>query len=77
MRTMLFKAFNLSETDEYHQFIFEFAISAILSTIKYWYDNGKQIPTEEMVALLRSMLMNGPMGEIIKRTNIINNFLFN
>ncbi|GAC42542.1 TetR/AcrR family transcriptional regulator [Paenibacillus popilliae] len=69
-RNMLFENFGLDETDIHAQFIFEFAISAILSSIKHWYDNGKQIPAKEMVVLLRSTLMNGAGNQILKYSNI-------
>lgn len=69
-RKMLFENFGLNETNIHAQFIFEFAISAILSSIKYWYDNGKQIPAKEMVVLLRSMLMNGAGNQILKYSHL-------
>lgn len=39
--------------------MFEFAISAILSTITKWYNLGKPIPSEELVIMLRTLLFNG------------------
>ncbi len=73
LRPMIFETFGLSGNDKYNQFTYEFAISAIISSIKYWYESGKQIHTEEMVVLIRSMLMDGTWNQVLKNTKIDTN----
>ena len=59
MRPALTEAFGLSE-DEFHtSYLFEFASSGILSVVTHWYKNGKNLPSQELVELVRSMLMGG------------------
>lgn len=68
-RPMLFDEFGLSESDVHAQLIFEFGISGIISSIKYWYDSGKQLPSEEIVVMLRSMLIHGSRNQIVEYSN--------
>jgi len=69
-RPMLFDTFGLSESDIHAQFIYEFSISAIISSIKYWYDSGKQLSSEELIIMLHSLLEHGVRNQILKYTNI-------
>ncbi|MGA4463146.1 TetR/AcrR family transcriptional regulator [Bacillus bombysepticus] len=69
LRPALFKSFHLSENNEYTKLIFEFSISGILSSIKYWYDNKKTIPADEIVIMIRSILLNGTTKQIQKYNN--------
>jgi len=66
MRPALLEAFGLSESDIHAAYIFEFGFSAILSTITYWYQNNKNLPSQELIFLIRSMLMSGIYPEIRK-----------
>ena len=59
MRPMLTTTFGLSESDNHTYYIFEFGFSAILSTITFWYQSNKNLPANELIFLIRSMLMNG------------------
>lgn len=74
LRPMIFEALGLSKNEIHNQFIFEFAISAIIYTIKYWYDKGKSISNEELAIMIQSMLSNGvtPMISEHSNFNIIN-----
>ena len=66
IRPALNDAFGLHE-DEIHTFyIFEFASSGILSVITHWYKNGKDLSSQELVGLVRSMLMSGVFPMIQK-----------
>jgi AcrR family transcriptional regulator len=69
LRPTLFKSFHLSENNEHTKLIFEFSISGILSSIKYWYDNKKTIPADEIVIMIRSILLNGTTKQILKYNN--------
>jgi AcrR family transcriptional regulator len=51
--------FGLSETEIHTSYMMEFGLSAILSTITYWHQNNKNLPSNELVVLIRSMLMHG------------------
>jgi len=59
MRPVLADAFGLSENEIHTSYIFEFASSGILAAITHWYKNGKNLPSNELAGLVRSMLMNG------------------
>ena len=59
MRSALIKPFGLPETDIHTAYILEFGLSAIIATITYWYQNNKNLPSKELISLLRSMLANG------------------
>jgi AcrR family transcriptional regulator len=59
MRPGLTDAFGLSENEIHTSYIFEFATSGILSAVTHWYKNGKDLPSQELVGLVRSMLMGG------------------
>lgn len=66
MRPALATAFGLPENDIHVSYISEFALSAILATITHWYHNHKDIPSKEMVLLVRSMLVKGVAPEMQK-----------
>jgi len=75
MRTALLNAFRLPEDDIHTAYIFEFGMSAIIGTITYWYNNQKEIPSKELVRLIRSMLTMGIAPEIRKFSNRTADFL--
>jgi len=66
MRPSLMNVFGLAENDTHTSYIFEFALSAILATITHWYHSNNDIPSKEMVRLVRSMLTYGVVPEIKK-----------
>ncbi len=66
MLPTLYKNFGLSQDDLRNHYIFEFAITAIISTITLWYKNGKVISSKELVKLIRSMLISGVYPEVTK-----------
>ena len=66
LKTIILKEFNIVEEDFRISLILEFAVSSIISTITYWYNNGQPIPSEELVIMLRSILSNGAVKEISK-----------
>ncbi|CAH1059288.1 TetR/AcrR family transcriptional regulator [Paenibacillus pseudetheri] len=69
LRPMLFEEFGLPKSDMDIQLIIEFGMAGIISTITYWYDNGKRIPNEELAIMIRSMLLEGTMSLISKRSS--------
>ena len=66
MRPVLLETFSLPEGDIHTAYIFEFGFSAILSTITHWYQDNKNLPSKELIFLIRSMLMSGLYPEIRK-----------
>ena len=66
MRPALADSFGLSEDEVHTSYIFEFASSGILSVVTHWYKNGKDLPSQELVGILRSMLMGGVFPMIQK-----------
>jgi AcrR family transcriptional regulator len=65
-RPALIDAFRLPEEDIHTSYIFEFGMSAIIGTIVHWYNNKKDLPSKEIVRLIRSMLAGGVVAEIKK-----------
>lgn len=63
MRPVLANALGLPEEDVHTSYIFEFGMSAIIGTITRWYHN-KDLPSKEIVRLIRSMLVGGVAPEI-------------
>jgi AcrR family transcriptional regulator len=63
MRPVLVNALGLPEEDIHTSYIFEFGMSAIIGTITCWYHN-KDLPSKEIVRLIRSMLAGGVVPEI-------------
>lgn len=70
MRPALFETLGLPESNGYSAYIFEFGFSAILSTITYWYQNHKNLASQELIILIRSMLINGIYPEIRKISTV-------
>lgn len=69
MRPALSNTFGLPEKDIHTSYIFEFGLSAIIGTITHWYDHKKELPSKELVRLIRSMLAIGVLPEIQKYSN--------
>jgi AcrR family transcriptional regulator len=69
MRSALQGAFGLPENDIHTAYIFEFGMSAIIGTITHWYHSNKEIPSKEIVHMIRSMLATGVAPEIQKYSN--------
>ena len=67
-------ALNISSEDIYSDFIYEFAISAIIGTLSYWLQHKNKITSKDLVILIRSMLTNGSLSEIQKHStcNLLN-----
>ena len=70
MQPALMKAFGLPGSDIQAGYIFEFGISAIIETITHWYQSNKNLPSKELILLIRSMLMNGVYPEIRKYSSL-------
>jgi AcrR family transcriptional regulator len=66
MRPALIEAFRLSETEVHTAYIFEFALSALIATITHWYKSGKTLSSQELISLVRSMLMSGVLPTVRK-----------
>ncbi len=70
MGSTLVYPFGLSESELHTSYILEFGLSAIIATITHWYRNNKNLPSKELVSLIRSMLMNGIFPLIRKYSNL-------
>lgn len=70
MGSALVNPFGLSESEPHTSYILEFGLSAIIATITHWYRNNKNLPSKELVSLIRSMLMNGIFPLIHKYSNL-------
>jgi AcrR family transcriptional regulator len=70
MGSALVNPFGLSESELHTSYILEFGLSAIIATITFWYRNNKNLPSKELVSLIRSMLMNGIFPLIRKFSNL-------
>lgn len=70
MLPVLSETFGLPESDIRTVYIFEFGFSAILSTITYWYQKNKNLPSKELIFMIRSMLVSGVYPEIQKLSPI-------
>jgi AcrR family transcriptional regulator len=57
MAPLLIRSFALDENDPQTEYILEFGISAIIGTLTRWYNNGMSLPSDELAALLRAMLI--------------------
>ena len=64
MRSTLVGTFRLPEKEIHTSYIFEFGMSAIIGTVTHWYQSKRDLPSKEMVRLLRSMLERGITPEI-------------
>ena len=63
-------AFGLSGNHVHTAYILEFVSSGIFAVVTYWYTNGKNLPSQELVGLVRSMLMGGVLPLIQKYSNV-------
>ena len=66
VKPIFYEVWKLSESSEEASLIFEFAISAIIGMLSYWYKSEKRISYEEFLTMMKSMLMNGMFGELQK-----------
>ena len=66
MRPVLVDTFGLSENEIHTTYIFEFATSGIFAVVTHWYKNRKNLPSQELAGLVRSMLMGGVFPMIQK-----------
>ena len=56
---ILMDTFGLSKEEIHTSYIFEFASSGILAAITHWYIKEEELPSQELIGLIRSMLMIG------------------
>lgn len=70
MGLALTRRFGLPENDIHTSYMIEFGLSAIMSTITHWYQNNKNLPSNELVVLVRSMLMSGVLPMIQKYSTL-------
>ena len=75
MRPVLTNTFGLPENNIHTSYIFEFGLSAIIGTLTHWYNQEKEIPSQELARLIRSMLQTGVALEIQKYSNRTINIL--
>ena len=60
----------LSVKDIHTSYIFEFATSGIFAVVTHWYKNGKNLPSQELASLARSLLMGGVFPMLQKYSNV-------
>ena len=70
MSSALINRFGLSENDIHTAYMLEFGLSAIISTMTYWYQTNKNIPSKEFIIFVRSMLMSGVFPLIQKYSTL-------
>ena len=70
MLPILTDTFGLPPNDLQTSYILEFAISGIFAVITLWYKNGKNLPSQELAGLVRSMLMGGVFPVIQRYSNV-------
>lgn len=70
IRPVLTDTFGLAGNDIHISYIFEFATSGIFAVVTHWYKNGKNLPSNELAGLVRSMLMGGVFPMIQKYSAI-------
>jgi AcrR family transcriptional regulator len=75
MGSALMDRFGLSETEIHTSYMIEFGLSAIIATITHWYQNNKNLPSNELVVLIRSMLMDGVFPMIQNYSTLPSNSL--
>jgi AcrR family transcriptional regulator len=66
----LMRLYGLPENDIHTTYILEFGLSAIMSTITHWYQSEIDPPSNEMLILVRSMLMNGVFPMVQKYSTL-------
>ena len=70
MFPVLTDTLGLSWKEIHTSYIFEFATSGILAAVTHWYKNGKNLPSQELAGLVRSMLISGVFPMIRKYSNV-------
>lgn len=70
MGAALTRRFGLPENDIHTSYIMEFGLSAIMSTMTHWYHHNKNLPSNELIVLVRAMLMNGILPMIQKHSTL-------
>ena len=73
MWPVLMEIFGMSANDIHTAYILEFGFSACLSTITHWYRSNKDLPSKELVGLVRSMLMHGVLPMMQKYSGLSSN----
>ncbi|MFN8377983.1 MAG: TetR/AcrR family transcriptional regulator [Anaerolineae bacterium] len=62
MQPALTGAFGLVGDDAHTPYIYEFALSAIIATLTYWYQSGQNVASNELVSMIREMLRHGALS---------------
>jgi len=70
MGSALVRRFGLPENDIHTSYIIEFGFSAIMATLTLWYQSDKNLPSNEHVVLVRSMLMYGVLPMVQKYSTL-------
>lgn len=64
LRPIILEHFNLNEKNSKNEYIVEFALSALIGSFTYWYDNNKNITLEELTSIINP-LVKGVLEPII------------
>ena len=66
VRPIFYEVWGLSEDSEEAAHIFEFALSATIGVLSYWYKSAKKMPYEKFISTTKSMMLNGVFAELQK-----------
>jgi len=69
IRPIFYEVWGLNEDDIQASLVFEFAISAIIGVLSYWYKTERNMPYEKLLAITKSMMANGVFTELQKISN--------
>ena len=64
IRPLVMSRVGRNKTDFRTELLFEFAISGVLAAVTFWHNQGKIIPAEQIVVLVRTMLIHAAASVI-------------
>jgi AcrR family transcriptional regulator len=67
MMAVFMKRFHIQKNDIKAAYVLEFYLSGIISIGNRWLQNGREIKTEELGALIRGLLTKGVLNTLIKK----------
>ncbi|MCD8295269.1 MAG: TetR/AcrR family transcriptional regulator [Clostridia bacterium] len=59
-----------ADAGEYTNYIVTFVYNAVTGVLRYWYENGRQIPEESILKLLYGMLSDGVLNTALKYVTV-------
>jgi AcrR family transcriptional regulator len=67
MMPVFMKRFHIQKSDIKSVYVLEFYLSGVISIGNRWLQNGREIETEELGALIRGLLTKGVLNTLIKK----------